>query len=107
MQCREQAQREASPTAAIIDSQIVKSTEKERWLGKFAQRAKWSSCLTAAGCGSGETMTKRVCRNHSPALKANLALAALKGEKTLADLARQFDVHVNQIKQCTVSGKRC
>ena len=27
-QCREQAQREASPTAAIIDSQSVKSAEK-------------------------------------------------------------------------------
>jgi transposase len=42
-----------------------------------------------------ETMTKRVRRNHSPAFKANVALAALKNEKTLADLARQFDVHVN------------
>ena len=28
-QCREQAQREASPTAAIIDSQSVKSAEKD------------------------------------------------------------------------------
>jgi hypothetical protein len=27
-QCREKAQREASPTAAIIDSQSVKSAEK-------------------------------------------------------------------------------
>jgi transposase-like protein len=40
-------------------------------------------------------MTKRVRRNHSPALKAKVALAALKNEKTLADFARQFDVHVN------------
>jgi transposase len=51
------------------------------------------------GFGSGETMTKRVRWNHSPAFKAKVALAALKGEKTLADLARQFDVHVNQITQ--------
>ena len=28
-----------------------------------------------------------------------MAVAALKGEKTLADLAQQFDVRVNQIRQ--------
>jgi transposase len=48
---------------------------------------------------SGGPMTKRTRRNHSPAFKAKVALAALKGEKTLADLAQQFDVHVNQITQ--------
>jgi transposase-like protein len=40
-----------------------------------------------------------VRRNHSPAFKAKVALAAIKGEKTLADLAQQFDVHPNQITQ--------
>ena len=44
-------------------------------------------------------MTKRARRNHSPAFKAKVALAALKGEKTLAELAQQFDVHANQITQ--------
>jgi len=44
-------------------------------------------------------MTKRVRRNHSPAFKAKVALAALKGEKTLVELAQQFNVHVNQITQ--------
>lgn len=44
-------------------------------------------------------MTKRTRRNHSSAFKAKVALAALKGEKTLADLAQPFDVHVNQITQ--------
>ena len=44
-------------------------------------------------------MTKRTRRNHSPAFKAKVALAAIKGEKTLADLAQQFDVHPNQITQ--------
>ena len=42
-------------------------------------------------------MTKRTRRNHSPAFKAKVALAALKGERTIAQLADQFDVHVSQI----------
>ena len=37
-------------------------------------------------------MTKRTRRTHSPAFKAKVALAAIKGEKTLAELAQQFDV---------------
>jgi transposase len=47
----------------------------------------------------GETMTRRPRRNHSPAFKAKVAVAAIKGEKTLAELAQQFDVHPNQIAQ--------
>jgi transposase-like protein len=43
------------------------------------------------------SMTKRSRRTHSPAFKAKVALAAIKGEKTLAELAQQFDVHPNQI----------
>ena len=42
-------------------------------------------------------MTRRPRRNHSPAFKAKVALAAIKGEKTLAELAQHFDVHANQI----------
>src|SRR5512139_4193020 len=42
---------------------------------------------------------KRKRRNHSSAFKAKVALAALKGDKTLAELAEQFEVHVNQITQ--------
>jgi transposase len=42
---------------------------------------------------------KRTRRNHSAAYKAKVALAALKGDKTLAELSQQFDVHVNQITQ--------
>ena len=44
-------------------------------------------------------MSKRARRNHAPAFKAKVALAAIKGEKTLADLAEQFDIHSNQITQ--------
>jgi transposase len=46
---------------------------------------------------SGEIMTRRARRNHTPAFKAKVALAALKGEKTLTELAQVFDVHPNQI----------
>jgi len=42
-------------------------------------------------------MTRRPRRNHSPAFKAKVALAAIKGEKTLAELAEHYDVHANQI----------
>ncbi len=42
-------------------------------------------------------MTKRSRRAHSPAFKAKVALAAVKGEKTLSELAQQFDVHPNKI----------
>ena len=44
-------------------------------------------------------MGKRPRRNHSPAFKAKVALAAVKGEKTLTELAQQFDVHPNQVTQ--------
>jgi transposase len=42
-------------------------------------------------------MSRRPRRNHTPAFKAKVALAAIKGDRTLAQLAEQFDVHPNQI----------
>jgi transposase-like protein len=47
-------------------------------------------------------MMKRTRRNHSAAFKAQVALAALKGDKTLAELAEPFEVHAHPIPQ----GKR-
>ena len=44
-------------------------------------------------------MTKRTRRNHTPGFKAKVALAAMKGDKTLAELAQLFDVHPNQVTQ--------
>jgi len=42
-------------------------------------------------------MTRRKKRNHSPTFKGQVAIAALKGDRTLAELAQQFDVQPNQI----------
>ena len=42
---------------------------------------------------------KRPRRNHTAVFKAKVALAALRGDKTLAELAQQYDLHPNQIVQ--------
>ncbi len=42
-------------------------------------------------------MTKRTRRTHSPGFKAKVALAAIKGERMLAELAKLFDVTPHQI----------
>ncbi len=44
-------------------------------------------------------MSRRPRRNHTAVFKAKVALAAVRGEKTLAELSAQFDIHPNQITQ--------
>ena len=44
-------------------------------------------------------MSGRPRRNRSPAFKAKVALAALKGDATLAELAKRFALHAHQIGQ--------
>ena len=47
-------------------------------------------------------MSRRPRRNHSASFKAKVALAAVRGDKTLSELAAQFDLHPNQITQWKV-----
>ena len=55
-------------------------------------------CLTAARMPRNRRGTCRTyTANHSPAFKAKVALAAIKGGKTLAELAQLHDVHTTQI----------
>jgi transposase-like protein len=42
-------------------------------------------------------MSRRPRRNHTPAFKAKVALAAVKGDRTIAQLAEQFAVHPTQV----------
>jgi transposase-like protein len=44
-------------------------------------------------------MKKRARRNHSSAFKAKVALAAIKGDRTLAQSSEQFDVHPDRLHQ--------
>ena len=41
--------------------------------------------------------SRAIRRNHSPAFKAKVALAVLRGDQTIAELAKRFDVHPNLI----------
>lgn len=40
---------------------------------------------------------RRTRRTHSPAFKAQVALAALREDKTMAELCKQYELHVSQI----------
>jgi transposase len=42
---------------------------------------------------------KRKRRNHSPEFKSKVALAAIQGDLTMAEMVKKFDVHANQIAE--------
>jgi transposase len=46
-----------------------------------------------------QVIVSRSRRNHTPSFKAKVTIAALKGDQSIAELARRFDVHPNSIVQ--------
>ena len=47
----------------------------------------------------GHAMSRRPRRNHSATFKAKVALDAVKGDKTIAEVAQKHDVHPNQVTE--------
>src|SRR6185437_12601186 len=62
---------------------------------------RWKSALHEAMLSPTRRLfpMRRPRRNHSVAFKAKVALAAIEGNATLAELAQRFDVHPNQITE--------
>jgi transposase len=44
-------------------------------------------------------VVRRKRRTHSPEFKAKVAIAAVQGDMTMAELVKKFDVHANQITE--------
>jgi hypothetical protein len=43
---------------------------------------------------------RRQQQTHKPEFKAKVALAAIQGDLTMAELVKKFDVHANQVTEC-------
>ena len=54
----------------------------------------------------GAESMRRPRRNHSAVFKAKVAVAAVRGDQTLVQLAQRFDVHPNQITQWKIGSLR-
>ena len=68
-------------------------TTRESWSCRRRVVAKGLTAGTLCPANQERPMQRRPRRNHTPAFKAKVALAAIKGDRTLAQLAEQFDVH--------------
>ena len=81
---------------------LVAAISHVRWLREAGQPDRWIALPWRAKISPGTwgEMTRRSRRNHSPAFKARVVLAALKGDATLAELAGRFDVNPNQSDYC-------
>ena len=58
-----------------------------------------SSCNPLGAVPAEVAESRRARRSHTPAFKASIAVAALQGEASVADLSQRFGVHRNQIAQ--------
>ena len=90
------------PTSFLAWSFVVETKAFAERAGPGDSDRRISGSLAPTnGCVSShhrsKSMARRTRRNHTPAFKAQVALAALKSDKTLAELAQQDDIHPNQI----------
>src|SRR6266516_4824053 len=83
----------------------------ESWLGKSEQRDKWNFCLTAAKIAANQEQNhvKTTAPEPQPDFQGEGGFSRREGDKTLAELAQQFDIHPNQSRNgrrnCFESGR--
>ena len=65
--------------------------------GGSAFSDRWIEGVTGLLCRAKISPMRRPRRNHGAPFKARVALEALRGEQTLAELAQKYDVHATQI----------